>query len=603
MKAPKSLLALSFCFLFLTYMGMGWYPKWKQARTEATLSWDVSGYYLYLPAIFIYQDIKQCGFKDYVLDTYYPTPDFQQAFKHESGNYVMKYSCGQALVFLPAFSVAHLYAQNDPIYKADGFSTPYQLAININSLLVAFLGLLVLRRVLLYYFSDGVTALVLLVLVVGTNYLDYSAINGAMTHNSLFTIYALLLYTTIHFYRRPTWGGALAIGLLVGWAALIRPTELLSCLIPVLWGLSGFTRQAIRERLAFFQKNRQKLLLAVLACGAVGFIQLIYWKYATGDWIVYSYEEQGFSWLRPHIHGGLISTRAGWLVYTPMMGLALIGFYPLYRQHRQVWTACLVFSLLFIYVTIAWDIWWYGGSLGQRAMVQAYPVLSFPLAAFFVWVGRARARWVKIAVGVIVLAFAYHNIWLTLNAHRGGVLSLGYMTDAYFLRVFWKYREQPFDRKLLDTDEDFKGERRGIESLYFNDFESDTSTAGCALEPIQGDRSLCLNGARQRSRPYRTPFDGAGKKWVRAAADFRIREKEWSTWEMTQFIIRFYRKDEVVKERLIRVHRFLDHGQTRQLYIDSKCPRAPFTHVAVAFYNSGSNKEILIDNLTIEAFN
>ena len=32
-------------------------------------------------------------------------------------------------------------------------------------------------------------------------------------------------------------------------------------------------------------------------------------------------------------------------------------------------------------MTAAWDIWWYGGSFGQRALIQAYPVLLFPIAA------------------------------------------------------------------------------------------------------------------------------------------------------------------------------------------------------------------------------
>ena len=37
----------------------------------------------------------------------------------------------------------------------------------------------------------------------------------------------------------------------------------------------------------------------------VGFIQLAYWKYASGEWLVYSYEDQGFSWLKPHLYEGI----------------------------------------------------------------------------------------------------------------------------------------------------------------------------------------------------------------------------------------------------------------------------------------------------------
>lgn len=65
-----------------------------------------------------------------------------QAFKDEkSGNYIMKYSVGQALQFLPWFTLAHVAA--GPLgFPADGFSSPYQYAISWGSLLIALLGIL-----------------------------------------------------------------------------------------------------------------------------------------------------------------------------------------------------------------------------------------------------------------------------------------------------------------------------------------------------------------------------------------------------------------------------------------------------------------------------
>ena len=34
------------CLFFFTIL------NWKQTKTEATISWDVSGYYIYLPAFY-----------------------------------------------------------------------------------------------------------------------------------------------------------------------------------------------------------------------------------------------------------------------------------------------------------------------------------------------------------------------------------------------------------------------------------------------------------------------------------------------------------------------------------------------------------------------
>ena len=144
-------------------------------------------------------------------------------------------------------------------------------------------------------------------------------------------------------------------------------------------------------------------------------MQLIYWKAASGQWLVYSYEDQGFSWLKPHIDRGVFSFRAGWLVYTPMMAFAVLGFLWLYRQQRSIFWAVFLFFALFLYVTFAWDILWYGGSLGQRAMVQSYALLAFPLAAFVESI-RKRVPWNYMAFAVF-LFFSYYNLWLTHQAH------------------------------------------------------------------------------------------------------------------------------------------------------------------------------------------
>ena len=597
MKNHLSIYAWLVAAAFLLAVNLFYYPKWKLPGAEAAISWDVSGYYFYLPAIFIYKDLKKVGFREDVHQKYQPAGSPYQAFQHESGNYVMKYSAGMAVQYLPFFLVAHALAA--PLgYPADGFSRPYQVAISLGSVLVAILGLWFMRWVLLQYFKDRVVAVTLLILVFATNYLDYSAINGAMTHNYLFTLYALLIWATIKFYERPTYFKALAIGLLISLAALTRPTELIAVLIPVLWGV-GSGRQA-RERLAFFGRHWTQLGVAVVACIAVGSIQLFYWKYVSGDWIVYSYQDQGFSWLKPHIRNGLFSYRAGWLMYTPVMGFALLGFITLFRQQRPLFWATFLFSLLFIYIAFAWDIWWYGGSLGQRSMVQAYAVLAVPLASFVAWAGRR--SWTAYLFAAFCLFFAYANLWWTHQAHRGGLFASEQMNRPYFQRIFLR-NEAPEDvSKLLDTDELFEGERKNIKLLKEENFESDTSAYQCPLPPIEGQHSLCLDGERQYSLPVEVPLSPADGQWVRAEATFRCQYKEWNFWQMTQFIVRFVNGEEVVKERAIRVYRFLDSGETKRLYIDSEFPEQPFDKVMVFCWNADGGKPLAVDELRIEVF-
>jgi hypothetical protein len=141
------------CALVICYTGFFFYPRWQQPRTEAAISWDVSGYYWYLPSVFIYHDIKHQAFKDSIINKYHPADNFPQGMKLENGNYVMKYSSGMALMYLPFFLAAHVSA--GPLrYPADGFSKPYQFAIQFGGLLIAIIGLWYFRKLLLNYYSS-----------------------------------------------------------------------------------------------------------------------------------------------------------------------------------------------------------------------------------------------------------------------------------------------------------------------------------------------------------------------------------------------------------------------------------------------------------------
>src|SRR6478736_5064464 len=395
----KSRLALLFCYIFIFCVSFFYYPKWNMTGTEATISWDVSGYYMYLPATFIYKDLKKLEFREEVRNKYGFSPDFQQAYLHEkSGNFVMKYSSGQALQYLPFFTLGHLAAKLFG-YPADGFSLPYQLAISIGALVVSFIGLYYLRKVLLRYFADSTTAIVLLVIVAATNYLNYAAIDGAMTHNLVFTLYALLLFVTDSFYKKPTTLKAALIGIICGWATLTRPTEIISVIIPLVWGI--YDLPSLRARFQFIGQQLPQFIIAGFFFVLVGSIQIMYWKYVTGDLLVYSYQDQSFSWLAPHINKGFFSHQSGWLFYTPVMVFSLIGFYWLYKQHPRFFPAIFLFSLLFIYICFAWDIWWYGGRLGIRAMVQAYAVLAFPMAAFTQFMQQKKVKYALLALVLI----------------------------------------------------------------------------------------------------------------------------------------------------------------------------------------------------------
>lgn len=585
--------ALIGCYLLFAVTAFFFYPRWQKGKSENTFGWDVAGYYLYLPATFIYHDLKGLEFRDSVFVPYQFTPDFQQAMVHpKSGNFVLKYSSGQAVMMLPGFLAGHLWAKLSAAYPADGFSFPYQLSVGLWMLLYSFLGLFYLRKVLLHYFKDSTVAALLLIYCIGTNYLNYGAVDQMQTHNSLFLIYAVLSWQCILFYQRPGWFRAAFIGALCGLATLIRPTDVISVLLPLFWGITA-TRDSITERFQFFRQHLQLLLPAGLLFISFISIQLIYWKWASGDWVVYSYGDEGFSFLRPHFYDYLFSPNTGWLRYCPTMILPFFGFLLLWRKRKNA-LVITVFSLLAVYIVMSWDTYDYGGS-GGRAMVQYYPVLAFPFAALIEWAHEKKLR--SLLFYILIAAGVYLNIWWFYNAHVGSV-KVARVSRAYYWAKVGRWIEEEDDLKLLDNNYVFRGTPHDPKILATHAFTAENVADPKRYDPSRG---LLLDEQHEYASGLSYKRKGIEGKWLRGSAVFEAPQKEWETWRMPQLVITLFKKGEKQSEFTFRIFRQLEAGQRKRLWVDA-VTGDNWDEATLHVWNSGNRIPIYVDSLQLVTF-
>lgn len=593
-KSRFSRWALIACYLIFGYSAFFYYPRWEHRQSENTFGWDVAGYYLYLPATFIYHDLKGLSFRDSVFMPYHFTPDFQQATLHpESGNFVLKYSSGQAVMMLPGFLTGHLYASLSNQYPADGFSFPYQLSVSLWMLLYSFLGLFYLRKVLLLFFKDGTVAALLLIFCLGTNYLNYGSVDQMQTHNSLFLLYALLMWQCFRFYQNPGWGRAAFIGALCGLSTLIRPTDVISVLLPLFWGMPA-TREGLQERLSFF-KRRVRLLLPAAICFVLFVsVQLFYWKSMSGHWVVYSYGDEGFSFLKPHFYNYALGYNTGWLRYTPMMLLAFAGFIPLWLNHRKNAFVITLFSLLAFYIVSSWDTYDYGGS-GGRAMIQYYPALAFPFCALIQWahekIWRTAVFYLLVAIGV------YLNIWWFYHAHRGTV-KVARASRAYYWAKVGRWSENEDDLKLLDNNFVFRGTPRDPRLLAAVAFGADTALSQERFFPGKG---VLLNETYEHTPMLSYARKGTEGKWLRGSALFDAPDKEWDTWRMPQLILRTYKDQTETGAYTFRIFRQLEAGGRKNIWVDA-LPGHTWDSLTLHVWNAGSRAPVYVDSLKIISF-
>jgi hypothetical protein len=580
-----SKISLILCAVLLVYSGSFFYPRWQKSGDEALLSWDAGGYYWYLPSAFIYKDLKTQKFKDNVLTKYQLTSagDFQYAFIHDqSGNYVIRYTMGTAILEAPYFFIAHWIAK--PLgYPNDGFSLPYQFMIYIGGIFFALLGLWYLRKVLLFYYHDNVVAILLFLLVFGTNYLNYAGIDIGMTHTWLFTIYVFILLNTHYYYLSFEKKYILRLGALIGLIGLVRPPEIIAVLIPLLWGLNNISIKNLKQRILLFKSQWKSLLASAFICSAILSLQFFYWKYATGQWFVYTYQDQGFSWLSPHFKQYALNYQCGWLWYTPIMFLALAGIIVFVRSGKNR-VAIISMIIINYYIVAGWNAWDYGG----RAMIQNYPLLLFPLGSLLNFLSKKR-MWAVLATPVFLIC-VYFNLWWTYQAHKGSLIGSAPGTRSYYWATALRFNLPLEIQKLRDNEDLYQKKIKTPVILYFNDLNTDTKEGHFT---IVNDRQESLN------------FTTTGKKyiWIRASADIHIDQKEWNVWFMTQFIIRLKKGKDVLQENSIRVQRFLDDKTTKNITVDAKVKYDTYDNIEILFRNDNNGSmPCIIDNIKVISF-
>ena len=602
---PYSLIALLVLFLLMVQARL-WAPYWDTRNVQAILTWDAMGYYLYLPAQFIYHDLSQMHFVADIMREYGPSGSFYQAAQvpgGPEGHLVMKYTCGLAILWTPFFWLGH-WAAGWLHYPQDGFSAPYQIAIAFGGLLCGLLGLGLLRRVLLRYYSDVLTTLVLVTLVLGSNYFQYAVFDAAMAHSALFTLYALLLWLTVRWHERPTRPGALAIGLTLGLMVLIRPSEAVAAVLPVLWGVGSVA--AARQKTALLITRWPDVLLLGLG-GVLGALpQALYWKWATGHFLFYSYGDQHFSFLHPHTWDVLFSFRKGWLIYSPLLLLPLAGLLVMWRRHRAVAVPVLAFFLLNLWVVSAWDIWWYGGSLGQRALVQSYAVLALPWAAAVAWLLEpARRPLVRVAAAVATVLLVDLNLFSHWQYMRS-IISPEEMNRRYFFAVFNKTMPTQADYNLLDVKVHLPHPERDYrpQSLGKLDFESQAPDPATGISADMGyysRQSFHADAAHAFGPAVALPLGAAGLQpgqFVRASC--RV-FSDYGAWG-NKLVLSVDRANKPVLWEAIRLQNnlSLNHGWNR-VYFDVPLPAdARPDDVLKVYVLSENASSCYIDDVQVE---
>ncbi len=402
---------------------------------ERPIAGDAQAYYAYLPATFIYGDFSY-EFIPEINEKYYPESHQKSFLKPVGNGKVNKTFPGVALLYLPFFLIAHALALIFGL-DADGYSNVYQVCFDLGLWMYLFFGLVffikVLRKMTI---SESIAIWSSVIVLLGTNMIFYSVYDQSVTHIYNFFMINTLLYYLLKFKdnkRFKPLGIALFLFALIG---ITRPTNILVVGL-IFFFIPDLTFYKSLISYCFQPKNLIRILAIV---GGVLIIPFLLWKVQTGNWVVYSYGDEGFNFSDPHIREFLFSYLKGWLFYTPILLVILpIGFYYLFKSNKKRFSIALVFYAVCIYVFSSWWCWYYGAGMGQRVMIDHYILIGFLLAIILQNIhSSAIKKWSFAIIATLCIGFNFAQAYQI----RHGILTGGSATSGQYWDNFLSFEKK-----------------------------------------------------------------------------------------------------------------------------------------------------------------
>ena len=333
---------------------------------------DGQGYYMYLPAFFIYHDpemhfIDELGTAILAKDGSY--------FQASTGAYVDKYTMGTAVMELPFFLLAHLITLVINPEAANGLSSLYQW-FNIISggvwfAVGSFFSYLIASR-----YSDKKSAIWALGLCTfGSNLFHFMSYDGSFSHVYSYAAIAIFLWYIIRIEERDAKGWEyLILGLLYGLIILVRLTD---ATVIILYGFFGITSwKGFVERIKkIFHPKR--LLLPIAGAFIVFLPQMLYWYRTAGVFFMNSYGETdaGFIyWYCPKFLNVLFTLNKGVYFWCPLLLLCTVFFVIESKKVKELLFSLAVFYVIYLYVIASWWGYDFGCGFGHRIFVNIMPL-------------------------------------------------------------------------------------------------------------------------------------------------------------------------------------------------------------------------------------
>src|SRR6266436_37408 len=346
---------------------------------------DGVGYYAYARAPLIQHNLDftrdyqeaNASFRENRLDKNgQPTPEFRTRTGHVENHFTV----GPAILWAPFLLVAHagvLFARSfGSTIPADGFSTPYRIAMALSTAFYGFLGLLISFRIACKYVAETWALLATLAIWWASSLPVYMYFNPSWSHAHSAFVVALFLWYWLETRDARTLGQWILLGAIAG---LMLDVYYANVMLFVILPLEGVREYSAAVRKATPSTPRVSQLFARHAAFAVTLLLCMIPTFIAHRIIYGSIFETGYIpirdwfWLSPYLFSVLFSANHGLLSWTPVLLFAVVGLIAFWRSVPCVGGGVLVLALGFCYFIASYPDWAGISSYGSRFFVSLTP--------------------------------------------------------------------------------------------------------------------------------------------------------------------------------------------------------------------------------------
>ena len=336
---------------------------------------DAAGYYVHLPATFIY------GYgKDYPVEFIEKCEALGVQVikpKNQEQKLVTKYPLGVAIMEAPFFLIAHCYAILFNL-EANGYSAIYQASISIAA---SFYGVLAIFILFSFFKGSHSTTSILATLLIvffGTNYYYYVVDSPGMSHVFSFFLISsfLLLFKRIN-------AGDHSLRLLIllfitgALVVLVRTVNGIVLILPLVLWVNSKQEAITRIKYWITLKN----ILIFLGIFLLVFIPQFSYNYFISESLsLDAYDNEHFVYLTsPQFLKVWFAPLNGLFLYNPLYFLFFLG--AIYLIREKIWNGWVILGF-FLTISYVYASWWsteLGCGYGHRGFVEWLPVYSIGL--------------------------------------------------------------------------------------------------------------------------------------------------------------------------------------------------------------------------------